>query len=193
MTYLDPHTLDPNLVTEDGTETLTGQKTFSLDVVMATGKGVDFSANTGAAGETSSVLNWYEEGTFTPFLADLTESDSEGQTYLAQYGYYTRIGRLVHFQINLWLSSLGTLTTTEGALICGFPHSANANVGASLAVHVTDALLDSVSRTVSGVLFATDDKIFLFEAGVSTSGPSTLVLADLGPDVALDISGSYIV
>ena len=55
------------------------------------GKGIDFSANTHAAGMTSELLNWYEEGAWTPNQgAGLTVVGSFSST-----GTYTRIGRQV--------------------------------------------------------------------------------------------------
>jgi hypothetical protein len=55
------------------------------DLILSTGnfvpsvaaKGINFTANTPAAGMTSQLLNWYEEGTWTPV------------------GYYVRVGKLV--------------------------------------------------------------------------------------------------
>ena len=49
-------------------------------------KGINFTANTPASGMTSQLLNWYEEGTWTPSLGGNT-------TYAAQVGRYTKIGR----------------------------------------------------------------------------------------------------
>jgi hypothetical protein len=60
-------------------------------IVGTAAKGIDFSANTGAAGETSSLLNWYEEGTWTP-------TQGAGLTVVGAFtsaGTYTRIGRQV--------------------------------------------------------------------------------------------------
>ena len=54
-------------------------------------KGVDFSANTPAAGMTSQLLNWYEEGTWTP-------AQGSGLTLVGAFsssGTYVRIGRMV--------------------------------------------------------------------------------------------------
>ena len=43
--------------------------TFTDNFVQSTAaKGVNFTANTPAAGMTSQLLNWYEEGTFTPTI-----------------------------------------------------------------------------------------------------------------------------
>jgi len=60
---------------------------------FAAGKGIDFSANTGATGMTSELLTRYEEGTWTPVFADaLTGGNASGT---AMSGVYTRIGNLV--------------------------------------------------------------------------------------------------
>ena len=56
-------------------------------------KGFNFTANTPAAGMTSQLLNWYEEGTFTPTVVGATTAGTT--TYTTQTGKYTRVGRLV--------------------------------------------------------------------------------------------------
>jgi hypothetical protein len=62
------------------------------NVVQGTAaKGFDFSANTPAAGKTSTLLNWYEEGTWTP-------NQGAGLTLVGAFsstGRYTRIGRQI--------------------------------------------------------------------------------------------------
>jgi len=76
-------------------------------VIKTAGKGIDFSANTGAAGETSSLLDWYEEGTFTPVIYGASSAGSG--TYTTQVGEYTRIGNRVFFLINIaWSAHTGT-------------------------------------------------------------------------------------
>jgi hypothetical protein len=65
------------------------------------GRGIDFSANSNAAGMTSELLNDYEEGTFTPTLG----GDS---TYTTQFGNYTKIGNKVYFKIILIVNLIGT-------------------------------------------------------------------------------------
>ncbi len=60
-------------------------------VVGTAAKGIDFSANTPAAGMTSELLDWYEEGTWTP-------DQGAGLTVVGTFsssGKYTRIGRQV--------------------------------------------------------------------------------------------------
>jgi len=64
-------------------------------VIKTAAKGIDFSANTGAAGETSSLLNWYEEGTWTPQVYYQNATDQGNATDVTQVGHYTRVGNVV--------------------------------------------------------------------------------------------------
>ena len=67
-------------------------------------KGVNFTANTPAAGMTSQLLNWYEEGTWTP-----TVTTSSGSiTTVSTNGKYTRIGRLVTLTFTVAITTNGT-------------------------------------------------------------------------------------
>jgi hypothetical protein len=75
------------------TPTLVGNATLSTgNIVQGTAaKGFNFTANTPTAGSTSQLLNWYEEGTWTP-------NQGSGLTVVGAFsssGTYTRIGRQV--------------------------------------------------------------------------------------------------
>jgi len=83
-------------------------------------KGIDFSANTGAAGETSSLLNWYETGTWTPVLSCATPG-TLAVTYSVQKGYYTRVGRVVHIWGNIQTSAVTVGTATGAVRLTGLP------------------------------------------------------------------------
>jgi hypothetical protein len=67
-------------------------------------KGVNFTANTPAAGMTSQLLNWYEEGTWTPTVSALTGTIT---SYTAT-GAYTRIGRAVTASLKITITNNGT-------------------------------------------------------------------------------------
>ncbi len=62
-------------------------------VIGTAAKGINFTANTPRGGMTSQLLNWYEEGTFTPTITG--SSTAITLTYTTQTGRYTRVGRLV--------------------------------------------------------------------------------------------------
>ncbi len=79
-------------------------------------KGFNFTANTSAAGMTSQLLNYYEEGTWTPVITALSGSYT---TVDSQAGYYTKIGRLVYVNAVFRVVTKGT--GTVGAKISGLP------------------------------------------------------------------------
>lgn len=96
-------------------------------VVGTAGKGIDFSANTGAAGETSALLNWYEEGTWTPTAT----APSGTFTTVTTSGTYTRIGNTVRAGFKVTVSNIGTATAIN--FIGGLPFTSSANNNASCA------------------------------------------------------------
>ena len=75
----------------------------SNNLVMGTaGKGIDFSANTNAAGMTSELLSWYEQGTANTASGSLTTNFSFSSNQIR----YTRIGDTVHVWFDYqWTSS----------------------------------------------------------------------------------------
>lgn len=73
-------------------------------VVGTAGKGIDFSANSHAAGMTSELLTWYEEGTWTPTVTSGTGTI----TSYTSSGKYTRIGRQVTINVQISITNNGT-------------------------------------------------------------------------------------
>lgn len=70
-------------------------------------KGINFTANTPAAGMTSQLLNWYEEGTWTTTVS--AASNITGTPTLAN-GRYVRVGKQIfiqgRFSVNVTLSAV---------------------------------------------------------------------------------------
>lgn len=103
-------TPDANFTTArtDAANSFTGDQTLATgNLIQGTAaKGVDFSANTPAAGKSSTLLNWYEEGTWTATLTDGTHD----ATMNASTCKYTRIGRAVFVCGNVSTTSLGSVS-----------------------------------------------------------------------------------
>ena len=82
------------------------------NLVVANGHGIDFSAtaNTGGSGATceSELLDDYERGYFAPTVAGTTGAGTLG--YAAQYGYYVKIGRIVHCWFDVTINSASGMT-----------------------------------------------------------------------------------
>ena len=119
-------------------------------------KGINFTANTPAAGKTSQLLNWYEEGTWTP--AVYFGAGTTGVTYASRQGTYTRIGRSVTIQCQVALSSKGSST---GAMsITGLPFTPQANATAVTAWIDTSAA--TIVAPVTSLIFASNPAVNFF-------------------------------
>ena len=81
----------------------TGLDLADGDITLASGHGISFAATSDASGMSSELLDDYEEGTWTPAIANVTTS--------AVTGKYTKIGR--HVSLHLYMAiSGGTLNST---------------------------------------------------------------------------------
>lgn len=95
-----------------------GRTQTSNGVVQGTaGTGYNFTANTPAAGMTSQLLNWYEEGTWTPSVTPATGSIT---TLGTLSGTYIRIGRLVTLTFYIEIVNNGT-GGGFGLIVTGLP------------------------------------------------------------------------
>jgi hypothetical protein len=126
--------------TQSMTLSATSNLTLNVgNVVQGTAaKGFDFSANTPAAGKTSTILNWYEEGTWTP-------NQGAGLTLVGAFsstGKYTRIGRNVTISgtvtgaTSVAVTAAGVITTSLPFTIgtAGHGNATNAANNASAAI-----------------------------------------------------------
>lgn len=95
--------------------TLSGNVTLSTgNLIVASGQGIDFSATAGTG--TSELLADYEEGTWTPVVVGTVTAGT--CTYVTQSGSYTKVGRLVYYQLELFYT---THTGVGNMQITGLP------------------------------------------------------------------------
>ena len=134
----------------------TGNITFTTgNVVQGTAaKGIDFSANTPAAGKTSTILNWYEEGTFTP-------NQGAGLTLVGAFsstGRYTRIGRQVSISgtvtgaTSVAVTASGVITSNLPFTVVTAGHGGATNVAINASATV---ICTGTSVTSAGAISAT--------------------------------------
>ena len=100
-------------------------------------KGINFTANTPASGMTSQLLNWYEEGTWTPTVGDGTVVGA-----FSSSGTYTRIGRFV--TCTAILNGATSIQYTAGQHFSGLPFGVNkyaVGIGTNSAGNQTVAFL----------------------------------------------------
>jgi hypothetical protein len=87
--------------------------------ISTAAKGIDFSANTHAAGMTSELLDWYEEGTWTPTAT----APSGAFTTVTTSGTYTRMGNIVRAGFRVTIANIGTATAIS--FIGGLPFASS--------------------------------------------------------------------
>lgn len=121
---------DANFTTArtDAAQSFTGDQTLNTGnlVIGTAGKGIDFSADGHASGMTSELLDDYEEGTWIPAYTGSVTNPTV--TYTAQFGYYTKIGRMVH--IKGMLQATPTVVGAGSLRVSGLPFT-SANIPAS--------------------------------------------------------------
>jgi hypothetical protein len=152
----------------------------------AAGKGIDFSANTHAAGMTSELLNWYEEGTFTPVFAGLTVGNG------SVFGYYRRIGKQVFITYGFILGSTSVVAALTG--ISGLPFTTG-TVGGSRFFPVTGVAFEGGVGwygATSAIFSAATSGIGVFSP-TNNVGFSAAVPFVWGTDDSLSLTATYFV
>jgi hypothetical protein len=127
-------------------------------------KGINFTANTPAAGMTSQLLNWYEAGTWTP-----TDGSGAGLTLTNNGSYYRRVGSLVVVTLDVTYPATASASTL---ILAGFPFIGTLVSDAAGSIAYTDYLpavpvFLQLGSAVSGLRMLTAGA-FLTNAGVST-------------------------
>jgi len=169
-----------------------GRSVSASDYVMSTGnlvpstaaKGINFTANTSAAGMTSKLLNDYEEGTWTPTLnADGTNFSSVSYDSNTG-GKYIKVGKLIHVQGWLRTTSITKGSASGNLTIGGLPFtisngSSSTNNGQSNGAIGYSGAFTTVQPT-SITLQQNSTLIYLWTRTDNTSAPTTLVVANAG-------------
>lgn len=130
-------------------------------VISTAGKGIDFSANSSAAGMTSELLTWYEEGTFSPTLAPTTS----GTITASGAARYTRIGRMVMVEGYINVSAV---SSPVGELrLGGFPYalSADSNGAGSMQPYGFDTVSANTALYLMGIGGTTTAYIRGYQSG----------------------------
>ena len=92
------------------------------DLIIGTsGHGIDFSATGDGSGTDSSELfDDYEEGTWTPLIRNSSGTGTAGGS---NYGYYTKVGNVVHAHATVHWTALSGGTTSALVVIAGLPYT----------------------------------------------------------------------
>jgi hypothetical protein len=178
-----------------------GGDALTIDTARNVGVGVTPSAGRGAiqlsagvgfpatqvASSDANTLDDYEEGTFTPIISGASTAGTG--TYTTQVGRYTKIGRLVTFQLRVaWTAHTGT----GGVLVGGLPFTSSSvsNSQSSVTIGFFDNFALTASNIATAFMQASETSIALYQYPVG-GGSVSAVGIDSSADIM--ISGSYTV
>jgi hypothetical protein len=169
----------------DAAQSFTGDQTLSTgNLVQGTAaKGINFTANTPAAGMTSQLLNWYEQGTFTPTVFGSTTAGTT--TYTSQAGQYTRIGNRVSFEIYvLWTAQTGTGSLRVGNL----PFTSNGGSPYTpVSLRISDLSM-TVGNYAQAYIFSNSTSVIFEQVALGGGGASDI---PMDTSASVMISGTY--
>jgi hypothetical protein len=156
---------------------LVGNATLSTgNVVQGTAaKGFDFSANTPLAGKTSTVLGWYEEGTWTP-VYEATTGTLGTVTYENRTGIYTKVGNLVTVTGGFYCSAFAVGTGSGSLKISGLPYTCAAVNGQTGAVG--DSRLFTLNNPTGLQISTSSTNLILFYRTTANGAVNVLQVSD---------------
>ena len=140
------------------------------------------AASTGAV--TNTLVNNYEEGTFTPTIVGTTTAGAG--TYTTQTATYTRVGNLVTFSLTLvWTAHTGT-----GAMkISGLPFASKNTTNLVNPFAVTfDALVIGAGKQLGAAVIPGSTQISLYSLDVAGGA---LALLTLDTAATVNVAGTY--
>jgi hypothetical protein len=139
----------------DAANSFTGDQTLSTGnlIVGTAGKGIDFSANTNAAGMTSELLSDYEEGNWTPVVAGLTTPGTYETAASQTRAKYVKINNVVYWWFNVLMAPALTGGGSGYLTVTGLPFAVSANTvvsaGPSFLYHFGIALAANEIGTIT--------------------------------------------
>jgi hypothetical protein len=169
-------------ISDSGTENLyiTGNAPSRLST------GVKF----GSLSSDASVLDYYEEGTWTPTLVGSTTAGS--YTITTTTAKYTRIGRLVHVsaQMAITINSAGTGTARFG----GLPFAKGSATVVSGSTYLTNFTLPAGNSGVAVSSWTTSvDSTFYLVATRSATSAYDVLCSDINSGASVVVNFSYTV
>jgi hypothetical protein len=176
----------------DAAQSFTGDQTLSTgNIIQGTAaKGINFTANTPAAGKTSQLLNWYEEGTWTPTL---TSTSGGAPTYTTQTGLYTRNGRQVSFYFQLTLATIGTMSTSGAQVYvptASLPFTPSSNFFFAVMQYsgLTSSYYSANALYTNGYGY-----LFYGQAAASTGSGGAMTVGNISGTSTFRITGTYFI
>jgi hypothetical protein len=193
----DPGTNPTRLVfstTAGGASTPTERMRITSDayVRLAAGTGgIQFGGDTAAA----NALDDYEEGTWTPIMADASSGGNTAASYAVNQGSYVKIGSSVTVVAIFTFPVTTSMTGGNELFIRGLPFiSPNLNTGECIGSAITRSITLATGQTFcSPKTIPNSTNVQLMQCGSNTSETATLVSQVASSTALLRFTLTYIV
>lgn len=154
---------------------------ISGNIIMANGKGIDFSTTTDGSATPSELFDDYEEGTWTPQY-NLAYDTINTQDYDTQVGYYTKIGREVTIYGALGTGDSFSYTGTSGYVyIEGLPFTSSSAIrGAGYLTFADNFIAEPLTQFRVAV---NSDQIYLMASLDGSNFPTSSFTNGNGNDI----------
>lgn len=150
------------------------------NLVLDNGYGIDFSATANSSGSvTHEILDDYEIGTFTPSFSGGISASS----YNFQEGNYTKIGRLVQFNLRMDAASATTSSAHVKINNLPFTSASSGHVGS-----VTFGYNNNFDQDITGIVGNNSTHIELYNTGDG----STVTGSEVNATSDIYLTGTYI-
>lgn len=179
-------TTSATIARTDAAQTFTGNQTLGTgNLVQGTAaKGVNFTANTPAAGMTSQLMNWYEEGSW---VGQLVPSASGSITMSSTACSFTRFGNAVTVS---GLIVVASVSSPVGYLkITGLPYSGKATAAFRTAMTVIGDGLEATMTTSLVATIQSDSNIYISK--YNGLGSQANCAQDIKAGTTIFIGGTY--
>ena len=155
---------------------------------IAAGYGIGFGASAGG-GATSTLLDDYEEGGWTPVASDFTGNQATVNTTNST-GVYTKIGDLVYWRFTIQMTSKASMISGETFKVSGFPFTSSSIPGNWY--RPSSAIIKQVtfSGFVNFSLVASTTYGYFFDSQSAGAG-GTIPVSDIADNCALSVTGVY--
>jgi len=169
--------------TTDGTR-VTASTTIGVGAATpsTSGSGITYPATQSNSSDPNT-LDDYEEGTWTPVLAD---SATNQATMTVQQGFYTKVGNIVYVWCQVAYSGKGSMVAGNSYLITGLPFASKANSGSYYYNGVVQG-----DVTTSNVISATDGGTSQFRFFAS-NGFSAQTVSSLAASGRIQVAQTYL-
>jgi hypothetical protein len=167
--------------------------TMTGNIIMGTsGQGIDFSAATpdGTGTTGSEVLDDYEEGTFTPRIHDGTANSASTDI---NTGFYTKIGRHVHAQGHIRMTSKGSMTAGNIIRLDDFPFTLNTSTNCRTVCNIgTGSNFTLTAGTCVNGYAGPSSATAILRKWDTTGGSSYVLVSDLTDSTSFHFSMDYL-